>query len=298
MNKIARGGTELMAGRINTLPPELLSNFQIIHSRVRQLDFEKKKILVLHDLAGDPEVSHLANGGWKKFDKLVFVSHWQRQMYNTYLGVPFDAGVVLQNATQPIGLHDKPQDKVRLIYFSTPHRGLDILYLAFDTLYKKYGDKIELNVFSSFDLYGWGQRDEQYSRLFTDLQNHPGINYSKSISNEQIREQLKHHHILAYPSTWQETSCLVLIESMMAGLTCVHSSLAALPETAMGSTRMYDYFENMYLHLGMFTNELDHAIESVLEGYGVSDDRIEFINNYYSWDNRALQWEDLLTSLL
>lgn len=298
MNKIARGGTELMAGRINTLPPELLSNFQIVHSRVRDLDPSKKKILVLHDLAGDPEVSHLANGGWKKFDKLVFVSHWQRQMYNAYLGVPFDASVVLQNATRPFSRHDKPEDKVRLIYFSTPHRGLDILYTAYDTLYKKYGDKIELNVFSSFDLYGWGERDEQHKKLFSALQSHPGINYSKSISNEQIREQLKHHHILAYPSTWQETSCLVLIESMMAGLTCVHSSLAALPETAMGSTRMYDYFENMYMHLGMFTNELDHAIESVLEGYGVSDDRIEFINEYYSWENRALQWEDLLTSLL
>lgn len=299
ITKKARGGTELMAQRIlKDINPDLLSQFQISISRIRDLNPTKKKVYLLQDLPGDPEVDHLRNGGWKKFDKLVFVSHWQRQMYNAYLGVPFDAGVVLQNATTPIALHDKPQDKVRLIYFSTPHRGLDLLYVAFDALYKKYGDKIELNVFSSFDLYGWGQRDDQHKKLFTDLQNHPGINYSKSIPNEEIREQLKHHHILAYPSIWQETSCLVLIESMMAGLMCVHSSLGALPETAMGSTRMYDYFENVNSHLQVFTNELDHAIESVLEGYGVSDDRIEFINNYYSWDNRALQWEDLLTSLL
>ena len=134
--------------------------------------------------------------------------------------------------------------------------------------------------------------------LFKALQNHPGINYSKSISNEEIREQLKHHHILAYPSTWEETSCLVLIESMMAGLMCVHSSLAALPETAMGNTRMYDYTDDRKEHLNRFVVELDDAIQSTLDGYGVSDERIEFINEFYSWDTRKYQWENLLTSLL
>jgi hypothetical protein len=56
LSKAPRGGTELMADRINSLPPELLSRFQIIHSRVRELDPNKKKIYVLHDLPGDPEV--------------------------------------------------------------------------------------------------------------------------------------------------------------------------------------------------------------------------------------------------
>ena len=296
--KQARGGTELMADRINSLPPELLSQFQIIHSRVRELDPTKKRILVLHDLPGDPEVEHLKNGGWAKFDALVFVSHWQQQMYNAYLGVPFGAGYVLHNAISPIEAHTKPDDKVRLMYFSTPHRGLELLLPAFDKLYKKYGDKIELNVFSSFDLYGWNIRDEPYARLFEKLNAHPGINYSKSVSNEVIREELKRSHILAYPSIWQETSCLVLIEAMCAGLTCVHSSLAALPETAMGNTYMYDYTEDTANHLQRFTIALEEAIDNVSDGATLADDRVEFLNEYYSWDIRKFQWQDLLTSLL
>ena len=297
-NSPARGGTELMADRINSLPPELLSHFQIIHSRVRELDSAKKKILVLHDLAGDPEVQHLRNDGWKKFDKLVFVSHWQQQMYNAYLGVPFDAGVVLQNAIEPIDIHLKKADKVRLMYFSTPHRGLELLYPSFNHLYKKYGDKIELNVFSSFNLYGWEERDKQYESVFKLLKAHPGINYSKAVSNETIREELKRSHILAYPSIWQETSCLVLIEAMCAGLTCVHSSLAALPETALGCTYMYDYTENQITHMQRFTQTLDEAIQDVADDMSMSEDRIEFVNETYSWHNRKLQWENLLTSLL
>ena len=298
ITRTARGGTELMAERIlRDIDHELLDPFQISISRIRDLDQTKKKLYLLHDLAEDPEVAHLRNGGWKKFNKLVYVSHWQRQMYKTILGVPFDAGVVLHNAITPIEPHVKPEDKVRLIYFSTPHRGLNIAFAAFDQLYRKYGDKIEFNVFSSFDLYGWGQRDVQYADLFNALKEHPGVNYSKSVPNEVIREELKRSHILAYPSIWEETSCLVLIEAMCAGLMCVHSSLGALPETSLGMTRMYDYVDNQYAHLNIFTNELDDAIEKTLEGYGISDERIEFANDYYSWDNRKLEWENLLTSL-
>jgi hypothetical protein len=300
-NNTPRGGTELMADRINSLPPELLSKFQIIHSRVKFLDTRKKRIYVLHDLAGDPEVEHLKNGGWQNFDKLVFVSHWQQQMYNAYLGVPFSAGVVLKNAIEPfVNNEQKPDDKIRLIYFSTPHRGLELLYHAFDNyLYKKYGDKIELNVYSSFNLYGWEARDKPYEPLFEKLRQHPGIKYSKAVSNDVIRDELKRSHILAYPSIWQETSCLVLIESMCAGLTCVHSSLAALPETALGSTYMYDYTENVQDHLQRFTETLDDAIHDRLTGSAELDqNRVEFLNDYYSWQSRKEEWKYLLTSLL
>lgn len=290
-----------MADRINSLPPELLSKFQIIHSRVKFLDTRKKRIYVLHDLAGDPEVEHLKNGGWQNFDKLVFVSHWQQQMYNAYLGVPFSAGTVLKNAIEPfVDNAQKPDDKIRLMYFSTPHRGLELLYHAYDNyLYKKYGDKIELNVFSSFNLYGWEARDKPYEPLFEKLRQHPGINYSKAVSNEVIRDELKRSHILAYPSIWQETSCLVLIEAMCAGLTCVHSSLAALPETALGSTYMYDYTENVQDHLQRFTETLDDAIHDRLTGSAELDqNRVEFLNDYYSWQSRKEEWKYLLTSLL
>lgn len=287
-----------MADRINSLPPELLSPYQIIHSRVRELDPNKKKIYVLHDLPGDPEVQHLKNGGWKRFDKLVFVSHWQQQMYNAYLGVPFEASIVLQNAITPIEKHKKPTDKVRLMYFSTPHRGLELLYPVYDKLYKEFGDRIELNVFSSFDLYGWDVRDKPYEPLFEKLKSHPGINYSKSVSNDVIREELKRSHILAYPSIWQETSCLVMIEAMCAGLVCVHSSLAALPETAMGCTYMYGYTEDHVHHMARFEANLRDAIEDVMDGSEMTEDRVDFLNETYSWENRQWQWKELLTSLL
>ena len=56
----AKGGTEMMKqGIIDRLDDDLLNQFNIIHSRVRNLSKDKKNILVLHDLADDPEAVHL-----------------------------------------------------------------------------------------------------------------------------------------------------------------------------------------------------------------------------------------------
>lgn len=277
---------------------ELLDKFQIIQSRVRDLDPTKKKIYWVHDLAQDPEVQHLRDGGWEKFDKIVFVSHWQQQMYNLILGVPYSAGTVIRNAIDPIEPHEKPNDgKVRLIYTSTPHRGLDILYAAFEVLAKQYDD-VELDVYSSFGLYGWPQRDEPFQELFSKLEEHPQINYHKSVPNDQIRNALKRANIFAYPSTWQETSCLCLIEAMSAGLECVHSSLAALPETSLGLTRMYGFTEDRNAHANNFYMNLVHAVEVQKKVKPNYDVQKAVSNHAYGWESRKYEWEGLLSKVL
>ena len=67
-----------------------------------------------------------------------------------YLGVPWEKGVVIQHAIDPFPVHEKPDDKIRLIYASTPHRGLELLLHAFEQIDR---DDIELEVFSSFKIY-------------------------------------------------------------------------------------------------------------------------------------------------
>lgn len=291
-------------GLSNNVDKPLLDNFQIISSRVRKLDPNKQKVLWLHDLHGDPEVEHLKDGGWEKFDKLVFVSHWQQQMYNAYLGVPFSAGTVLKNAIDPIEPHVKPDDgKIRLIYTSTPHRGLDILYAAFDALSKEY-DNIELDVYSSFGLYGWPERDKPYKELFKKLREHKQINYHAAKPNHVVRDALKNAHIFAYPSKWQETSCISLIEAMSAGCLCVHSSLAALPETSLNLTQMYDYTEDPHAHVNLFYSHLKYAIEAKKDSNrkALMEQNLtvmsQFAESVYGWQGRGLQWTNMLKQLL
>ena len=64
VDKNAKGGTELMKEELyKRLDKELLDKFQIIPSRVRDLEDDKYKVLWLHDLPMDPESQHLKDGG-------------------------------------------------------------------------------------------------------------------------------------------------------------------------------------------------------------------------------------------
>jgi len=293
----------MMERLYNSLPSDLLAKFQIIPSRVRDLDPDRKKVLWLHDLPTDPEASHLKNGGWEVYDAIVFVSSWQQQMFNTILGVPYSSGTIIQNGIIPIEEHDKSienDEPIRLMYFSTPHRGLDVAFLAFQELAKHHN--IVFDVFSSFDLYGWGERDNQHRELIDELKAHPKVNYSKSVSNEVIREKLKTSHILAYPSTWPETSCLCLIEAMSAGLVCVHSNLGALPETSMGRTAMYGYTEDKARHINDFTHLMDNVLTTLRENPQKVAPHTKLAklcaDDLYNWTLIQQRWKNLLTSLL
>ena len=294
----AMGGTEMMAiGMQKRIPQELLKNFQIIHSRTRELRDDLKKILVCHDLAGDPEVSHLKYDGYKKYDKLVFVSQWQFQQYHDYLGVPYSYSHILKNAIEPIVEHKKPNDgKIRIIYHTTPHRGLTLLYPIFDALSKQH-DNIELDVYSSFKIYGWEQRDEPYKALFDQLKQHPKIRYHGSVSNKEVRKALQSAHIFAYPSIWQETSCIALIEAMSAGCLCVHPNYAALSETAANETIMYQWDEDVQVHANRAYEHLKGIVEYI-DKHGMPDmaKQKNNTNQAFNWGLRVNQWTQFLSS--
>jgi glycosyltransferase involved in cell wall biosynthesis len=301
LSKNANGGTELMGrGLLNRLPSELLDNFQIFSSRVEEeLDPTKIRILWLHDLPGDPASEHLKNGGWNKFHRLVFVSNWQMQAYIQHYDIPWSKCMVLQNAIVPIDEHEKPTDKIRLAYWSTPHRGLNILIPVFQKLCEKY-DNIELDVYSSFKLYGWDDQDKHFQPLFDACEADPKIHYHGTVSNEVLRENLKYAQIFAYPSIWPETSCICLMEAMSAGLLCVHPNYAALYETSANWTNMYQWHEDPSQHASHFYAALDASIES-LNNEGVQSRLLSqksYVNVFYNWQLRSFQWEQFLISLL
>ena len=297
----AQGGTELMNKALyERVDNGLLEQFNIIKSRVREVSEDKTNILWLHDLWNDPEAQHLKDiESRKRFGKLVFVSNWQLGTYNMGLGVPYSESIVLKNAIDPIPLIKKDEDRINIIYHTTPHRGLQILVPVMDELVKHHGDKIHLDIYSSFEAYGWKERDEPYQDLFDFAKEHPNMTYHGFQPNHVVREALQKAHIYAYPSIWQETSAISVIEAMSAGCEVVCPNFAALPETTGGFATMYQYHEDINYHANAFANIL-HA--SIMRHR--SDDvqkkllfAKNYIDNFYNWDLRAAEWTGLLQAL-
>jgi UDP-glucose:(glucosyl)LPS alpha-1,2-glucosyltransferase len=300
----SNGGTELLARRLEDfLPEDLAKEVQIVPSRLYgELDETKIRILWCHDLPGDPESDKiLKNQGWRKFHVMVFVSNFQMQMYIAHYQLPWARCVVIPNSIVPVkrGTDWNADEEVRFIYHTTPHRGLNILYSVFEKLAEIHKN-IHLDVYSSFDIYGWGERNQQYQGLFDAIKAHDAMTYHGSVSNEEVRTAISNAHVFAYPSIWCETSCLSLMEAMSAGLVCIHPNYGALYETAANWTIQYQYRENQDEHASV----LHGYIENFLANRKSENlkqqlfNQSAYANIFYNWDMRKHHWVDLIKGLL
>jgi hypothetical protein len=97
---------------------------------------------------------HLANGGWRKFHRVVFVSSWQAAAFISKFGIPWSRCQVILNAVEPSPVSDgrlvpvPDGTPVRLACAPVPHRGLDILHAVFRQICE-LGAGAERDVFSS-----------------------------------------------------------------------------------------------------------------------------------------------------
>lgn len=301
----AMGGTEMIAENIRELvDPEILSKFNLIHSRVRDENISKdlKNILIMHDTWDDPENQHLAKeSSLKRFEKIVFVSHYQQATFNIKLNVPFEKSVVIQNAINPIDItdEDKKSDLIRLIYHTTPHRGLDLLIPVVEKI-AEIQPNIHLDVYSSFNIYGWGDRDKPYEKLFDRIRNSPNMTYHGYQPNSVVREALKKTHIYAYPNIWPETSCISVLEAMSARCNVLCPNFAALPETCSNFATMYGFNENYNKHANLFANILLLEIKEYWDENNQNKLKFQkmYFDNFYNWNIRGAQWNAFFKSLL
>lgn len=304
INLKANGGTEILGRELERrMPVEIQNEFQIIPSRMRDLDENKFRIYWAHDLPGDPEAdAALGNQGWARFHRVVFVTNWQMQAFISRYQVPWSKCLVLSNAIIPVPEHVKPAGKIRILYSSTPHRGLGLLYPAFKKLQEKHGETVELVVYSSFKLYGWGERDKEHEPLLNALREDPGVEYHDDGSNDDVRKAVETCHVFAYPSVWMETSCLCLMEAMSGGLMCVHPNFGALYETAANWTMMYQFHEDPNKHATQHYACLDAAVSALKADPERITGRLKnqkaYADSFYSWDLRAPQWEALMRGIM
>lgn len=305
ISKNANGGTELAKRRLaNMLDPKLLQEFQIMCSRVRDLDYSKIRVFWAHDLAEDPESTKLRDQNYRdQFHKLVFISNWQMQRYHLFHGIPYDDKViVLESGIDPAPREalKKPKDKIRLVYTSTPQRGLEILVPVFEKLAETNPD-IHLDVFSSFKIYGWDEADKNFEPLYDRIRNHPQMTYHGFVPNEEVKEALNKSHIFAYPCIWPETSCRAMLEAMSAGLVCVHSDNSALPESSGSLNIMYRAnFEDRASHANMFAGALNSAIQFVRDNKETEMIKFNkiYVDNRYDIKTIQSKWEHMLNDLL
>jgi len=303
-----RGGTELQYEFLERhVDRKLLDQVQICTSVPGKVPLHPDKLNILwqKNSYDQPNIypwfSDKSNH--KKYDWYVFNSHWCYEKFRMIFDIPTDRSLVIKNAIdkiEPRNLNYNKDDPIKLIYTSTPWRGLNVLLAAMQLVKNK---SVHLDVYSSTQVYGdnfKSKNDDQFKDLYAQAESLPNVSYVGYKPNEFIKDNLKNYHMFAYPNIWEETSCIAAIEAMAAGLYCITTDYGALFETC-AEFAVYVPYEKEFVKLATtFASVIDAAAAQLHEA-SVKEHlqfQIDYTNKYYSWDLRKGVWNRFLQGVI
>lgn len=300
------GGTEILKNKLIDLLGNELSDFNILTTNCYPEDIKKDKINVLwqHNNIDDHNMVKMMQYKplIERIDHFIFVSHWQYEIFIKLFNLPSYKCHIIRNATDKFEIKSKQKsNNFKLIYTSTPWRGLDILLEIFSRLDR---DDVELYIYSGTKIYGKEFTDEvgnRYESLFNRAKEMKNVCYFDYAPNSEIRESLKSTHIMTYPSIFEETSCLAAIEALAAGCKFIGSNLGALPETTTVFGNLIPIGRKHEGHIENFIDRFITEINYELDNFWSDETQLslkkqaEFFNDNYSWDSRINDWKKFIT---
>jgi glycosyltransferase involved in cell wall biosynthesis len=193
---------------------------------------------------------------------------------------------VLNNTFDPIEYIEKPKKNVNFIYVSQVTRGLDILSKAFSKI--KDPDV-------SLTVHGCTCQD---CTMGMEIAVDPRIRLAGYTSKKQYEKNLQRANILAYPSRFEETAGIAIMEAMSAGVKVVTFDLGALPETTLGFATIIPGFPKEFdlqekvkkKYINKIYKEMKKAIKEVRSGKFDPSSQIASVKEAYGWETVKQQW--------
>ncbi len=194
----------------------------------------RAKIYWVQDAHDQPFVQGLHNPATTaRIDRIFTISEWQTRIFQSEFGLPRSIFYVTRNGFRPDAFerNGRPRNPYKLVYASTPFRGLDVLLDIFPEI-RKAVPEAELHLFTSMAVYGMDKSEDEarYGELYARARQ-PGVRLRGSVSQADLARELGECALMLYPNHFPETSCIAAIEAQAAGVPVVTSQLGALPET-------------------------------------------------------------------
>ena len=124
------------------------------------------------------------------------------------------------------------------------------------------------------------------------------MTYHGITPNSELKSALRSIHYLAYPSTFEETSCLAAIDAMAAGCRVIVPALGALPETTCGFAHLYPWSADPVEHAALFASAIAQEVESPwFAEPKISQTQQNYCELFFDWKERVKEWARLIERL-
>lgn len=257
-----------------------------------------KKAVIIHDiwLSQDPNAEMYS----KAVDKFFVLSPWHRDFFIRHQNKADPGKVVISRDGIDLERFKAiyPRERGRMVYSSSPDRGLDVLLEVLPRIRKEVP---EANVHVFYGFSNWekairlrGRPGElEWMEAIKRRLDDPGVVYRGRVGQTQLAKEMLKAEVFAYPTGFTETFCMTAAEQMAAGNPVVTSDLAALSTTVgeagillQGANHSPEYKERFVREVvRMLTDRHRHRI---FREKAVAKARA------YSWDGIVDEWLGLV----
>lgn len=285
--------------------------FKVLVSSRSVLPFLEKpnadaSLLWMHDVNIGPDAGQFMGIP----DKVIGLTQWHSQHLQKLYNIDPNRMTVIPNGVdlKRFPISEWNNDPNKLIYSSSPDRGLEQLISLWGFIKKRYPD-IELHIY-----YGWHMIDKIVDH-YKDLGNNPQSEHLKNfkakilhhidhlggeeagifqhgrVNQDILAKAMMNSNIWPYPTQFAETFAITAIEMQAAGVIPVTSNLAALTETVAPFYEKLDGwpgnndYQSRFLRLLAMSYELEEYREQGREEGRKHAESYSWENAYSTWNN-------------
>lgn len=242
------------------------------------------------------------------WDCYAMLSEWASQQYQRVFGVDPARCQILRYAVAPAfeGLFRQSAILASktpfplLAHTSAPFRGLSVLIDAFPAIRAEIPD-VQLRVYSGQATYQVSEDKDPFAPLYARCRSTDGVTYVGGLPQPALAAALKEAWILAYPCTFDETSCIAVMEAAAAGTEIVSVRKAALPETTGGFARLIVPAPKERRAAAFAAATIDTIRAWKADPVGTElrlRAQAAWITGVGTWRDRAKDWEEALSDLV
>lgn len=225
------------------------------------------------------------------FTKVLALSEFHRDFLVNLCGVKRDKILVTANGINPERWRTEfapKRDPMRVIFSSSPDRGLDRAMRVMDHVVKEIPEA-RLEAYYGFDNMLKLGHKEHVARLQKMIDERPYVTYNGNVSQTELTSAMQQSAVWLYPTNFLETFCITALEAICSGTYPIVRSFGALKDTLRGAHK------NGLTELVEYDCETDEEIRHyacrVVDALRCRKwEKVQVDPNSYAWERVALQW--------